>query len=89
MVRVPVISVAAATSTTGSVAALSPIHKRGQHRQKDVQQWGGNPYLPTRESGMAAGIAAALMVMIARQPKMTLKYFIVKVFLWALQCVCQ
>ena len=40
-------------------------------------------------SGMAAGIAAALMVMIARQQKMTLKYFIVKVFLWALQCVCQ
>ena len=34
---------------------------------------------------MATGIAAAPMVMIARKPKMTLKDFIVIVFLWALQ----
>jgi hypothetical protein len=77
----------------GQRRCCQPYSQGKQHRQKGIQQRRGNTDLPTRESGMAsgmaAGIAAALMVMIARKPKITLKYFIVKVFLWALRCVCQ
>ena len=94
-ISTPAISAPATTAPTavsvgavGAVGAVGPIHKGSSIVRKASNSEEGTSHLPTRESGMAPGIAAALMVMIARKPKM-LEYFIVKVFLWALQWVCQ